>query len=327
VVKFDHLFPFLELIFLIYKICQFFSDRKNNNKNMYKFNSKIVNIIKDENLQPILNTTPFWKLNPDIKKGNIQFEYTDEELKTLISVKQNGIEYFIDFIEDNNRTYNPNLNKITNIKLRDYQKEILRNFNNDKFLSLLSSRQMGISVVLSIYLMKYILSNADKSVLILSCKKEFSIELLDKFKDIYYSLPFYLKPSVLSWNKGSITFDNGCTIKCDEYKKNNGIGYTVNFAIFNDLLYAKEKLLKNIFSSLLPVFSAVKDSKLFLINTGLGTYNNEFYKQYFTEDGDNIFKKYKYHYSLIYNRDDKWKEEIIKIIGEDAFSREYDLNI
>ena len=291
---------------------------------MYKFNSKIVNIIKDENLLPILNTTPFWKLNPDIRKGNIQFEYTDEELRTLFGVRQNSIEYFIDFLEDIKYVYNPNLNKITNIKLRDYQKEILRNFNNDKFLSLLSSRQMGINTVLSIYLMKYILSNVDKSILILSYKTMSSIELLNKFKDIYYSLPFYLKPGVLSWNKGSITFDNGCRIKCDEYRKDNGIGYTVNFAIFMDLLYEKEKLLNGIFSNLLPVFSAIKDSKLFLVNTGLGT-NDKYYKQYFTEDGDNIFKKYRYHYSLIHNRDDEWKEEIINMIGYDMFNREYDL--
>ena len=292
---------------------------------MFKFNTKIVDIIKDENLQPILNTTPFWKLNPNIKKGNIQFDYTDDELKTLINIKQNNMEYFIDFMEDIKFVYNPNLNKISNIKLRDYQKDILRNFNNDRFLSILSSRQMGISLSLSMYLMKYILSNVDKEILILSYKKESSIELLNKIKDIYYSLPFYLKPGVLTWNKGSISFDNGCRIKCDYIKSDAVIGYTVNFMLILEPLYVKDKILNKLFSSQFPVFSVLNDTKLFLINSGLGNYNGEFYKSYFTEEDENIFKKYKYHYSLIYNRDEKWKNEIIKMIGEDAFYNEYDL--
>ena len=71
--------------------------------------------------------------------------------------------------------------------------------------------------------------------------------------------------------------------------------------------------------------SVLKDTKLFLINSGLGKYNNDFYKNYFTDEIDNVFKKYKYHYSLISNRDEKWKNRMINNFGIELFYNEFEL--
>ena len=291
---------------------------------MFNFNTKIIDFIKNENLQPILNITPFWKLNTNIKKGNILFDYTSDELKNLYQL-QNDMHYFIKFIENIKCFYNNDLDKISTIQLRNYQKEILQNFNNNRFLSILSSRQMGITTLIPIYLIKYILSNKNKNIIILSDKNHSSIEILNKFKDIYYYLPFYLKPGVLTWNKGSISFDNGCMIKCDNIKNNIAIGYNVDIMIMLEPLHLKDNKLFKIFNSILPVMSVLKDTKLFLINSGLGKYNNDFYKNYFTDEIDNVFKKYKYHYLLISNRDEEWKNRMINNFGIELFYNEFEL--
>ena len=50
---------------------------------------------------------------------------------------------------------------------------------------------------------------------------------------------------------------------------------------YKDYLDKDNDYLFKIFNSILPVMSVLKDTKLFLINSGLGKYNNDFYKNYF----------------------------------------------
>lgn len=104
------------------------------------------------------------------------------------------------------------------------------------------------------------------------------------------------------------------------------MGYTIHFLILLEPLYLEDKKIFKLFNNaILPVFTALNDTKIFLINSGLGKYNDNFYKNYFTDEVQNVFKKYKYHYSLIHNRDEEWKNNIIKNIGKDCFYNEYEL--
>ena len=80
---------------------------------------------------------PFYEGKQFLKKGNIVFEYTDEEIKELARCASD-INYFAEkyavVMTDNG---------IQQVKLRDYQKDMLRNFQNERFNIVLASRQMG----------------------------------------------------------------------------------------------------------------------------------------------------------------------------------------
>ena len=56
----------------------------------------------------------------------------------------------------------------------------------------------------------------------------------------------------------------------------------------------------------------------------MNNYDSELYKTFF-EDEDKKFKHLVYHYSLIPERDEKWKQTVIDMIGLDSFRREYEL--
>lgn len=288
---------------------------------MFTFNTEIIKFIEKQNLSSILNETPFWKLNSKIRKGNILYHYTNDEIYNLSNIT-NDYDFFINFIE---KKLISNGEKLV---LRDYQKEIINNFKSDKFSTVLVSRQMGLYLTIALYIINYVITKKDKTILLVTNKKINSTELINKIKEIYYSLPFYLKPGVIKWNDLSLLFDNGCYIKSCTYK-NLEIGYRPDLIIYNDVLHLSDNVFYEKIESILPIFTSITNSKVILTNTGIPYDNNAYYK-YFTDNGnDNIFKKYKYDYTLILNRDEKWVDDMVRLLNGDinTFNREYRLKI
>ena len=71
--------------------------------------------------------TPFYENNPDLKKGNIVWEYTEHELGELKKCSQD-IMYFA-----NNYCTVMTDEGLQTIVLRDYQEEMLQHFQNSRF--------------------------------------------------------------------------------------------------------------------------------------------------------------------------------------------------
>ena len=80
---------------------------------------------------------PFYEGRQYLRKGNVVFEYTDEEIAELARCASD-IVYFAEkyavVMTDNG---------IQKVKLRGYQKTMLRNFQDNRFNIVLASRQMG----------------------------------------------------------------------------------------------------------------------------------------------------------------------------------------
>jgi hypothetical protein len=81
--------------------------------------------------------TPFYEGNPNLRKGNIVFNYTPEEIREIKKCATD-IVYFADkfctVMTDHG---------LQTIKLRPYQKEMLRQFQHERFNVCLASRQIG----------------------------------------------------------------------------------------------------------------------------------------------------------------------------------------
>jgi hypothetical protein len=80
---------------------------------------------------------PFYEGKQFLRKGNIVFEYTDEEITELARCASDIVyfaeRYAVVMTDDG----------IKRVKLREYQKSMLRNFQNERFNIVLASRQMG----------------------------------------------------------------------------------------------------------------------------------------------------------------------------------------
>jgi len=80
---------------------------------------------------------PFYEGKQFLRRGNIVFEYTDAEISEIAKCA-NDIVYFAEkyavVMTDNG---------IQRVVLREYQKQLLRDFQNNRFNIVLASRQMG----------------------------------------------------------------------------------------------------------------------------------------------------------------------------------------
>lgn len=89
----------------------------------------------DEGVKP--KTTPFYEGNPNLRKGNIVFEYTREEIQEIKRCAKD-IVYFANKHCTVMTDYG-----LKTIKLRPYQEEMLRQFQAERFNIVLASRQIG----------------------------------------------------------------------------------------------------------------------------------------------------------------------------------------
>jgi hypothetical protein len=117
-----------------------------------------------------LKESPFYERKTDYRKGNLVYEYTDEEMAEMRRCAKD-IVYFADkyckVMTDEG---------YKKIELRDYQKEILLNYKNHRFNILLASRQIGKTITTGIFLVWYMLFNFDRNVLLMTNKGETTID-------------------------------------------------------------------------------------------------------------------------------------------------------
>lgn len=94
-----------------------------------------LNVAIEDGYKP--KTTPFHDGNPNLRKGNIVFEYTQEELSEIKRCAKD-IVYFA-----NNYCTVMTDYGLDTIKLRPYQDKMLRQFAAERFNICLASRQVG----------------------------------------------------------------------------------------------------------------------------------------------------------------------------------------
>ena len=263
-----------------------------NNQNQMIFNSKLVeectnNINDGIQVKKFLN--PWLKGEVGVRRSGVVFKMTPEEQEEYIACALD-IHYFTEKYckvktEDGS---------INNIKLRDYQKEILDNFVNNRFNILMASRQVGKTISASIFMLHTILFNNDKNIMIVANKGDTAVEIVDKIKSIYTLLPFFLKPGIKTWNQKSLTFDNGCRIKTSARTKTPAIGFTIDVLYLDEFAHIPSNIIEPYYTAAFPTVSAVQNSKIIITSTPNGM--NLFHK-ILTDaerpDGDPLKNNYK----------------------------------
>ena len=281
------------------------------------YSTKIMDFIRDElnNDISLFIETPYWKGDPSLKKANLQFHYTDEEIAEYTKCSTD-ILYFADkychIMTDDG---------IKKITLRNYQREYLKTISDNRFIVSAVSRQIGITNIAAIIATHFLLFNVDKNFAYMSQKATTSAEFIEKVKILLSNLPFYMRPGIVSYNKGSITTDTGTKL-LGVSTTQNVIGYTIDFLYIDNAAYCHQ--LDNEWSkTIFPTISTKAKSKIVLNSTPNGY--NYFYNLFNDAvKGMNNFTAIKYDYSVVPGRDEEWKKHEIENLGsESTFNREY----
>lgn len=156
------------------------------------------------------------------------------------------------------------------IRLRDYQEEILDNFDKYRFNILMCSRQVGKTICSSIKILHYSLFNNSKNILIAANKLDTSIEVIDKIKEIYQRLPFFLQQGIVNWNQKFIVFENKSRIKGFATTKTASIGNTADFLYLDEFAHIPNSIADKFYKSIFPTVSNIENSKIIITSTPNG---------------------------------------------------------
>ena len=273
-----------------------------------------------------LVANPFYENNVKILKGDLVFERTPEE-KAEWKKCASDVVYFAE-------TYCQLMTPegIQHVHLRDYQKKYLEFLSKNRLTIYLAARQVGKSVITSIYVLWYILFNFDKNALVIADIRKHSVEILDKAKKIFYEVPYFLKPGIYKWNESEIVLDNGCRIMASATTITAAISYTFHEVIWDEAAHLAHNIQEKFYNNLFPTITAAKAS-LRISSTQNGY--NLFYRLYkAAEAGDNDYKAFKTDWWEVpewnpekrcwEKRDELWHQRQVANYGsEEAFNSQF----
>jgi hypothetical protein len=272
-------------------------------------------IALEEGYKP--KATPFYEGNPNLRKGNIVFNYTPHEIREIKKCATD-IVYFAN-------TYCTVMTDhgLQTIELRPYQEDMLRQFQQERFNVCLASRQIGKTICSSIFIAWYSLFNYDKNSLVLSNKGATTREIIDKGKTILEHLPFFLKPGVIKWDVFNSKFDNGCRIIGQTTTKKAAIGFTIHLLFMDEFAHIPQNFVETFYENVYPTVSASSNSKVIITSTPNGF--NKFYDIYSTaEKGLNEYTPFRVDWWDVPGRDEAWmRQEVSNLGSEEAFNRQY----
>jgi hypothetical protein len=278
--------------------------------------NELLRRIDEEGLDYKEVDNPFHDQNPDLKRANILWEYTPEEILEIKKCAED-VTYFSRYCQvmtDEGLSY---------INLRDYQTSVLREYQANRFNVFLAPRQVGKSITSSIILVWYLLFNHDKNAMILANVGDTAEELMDKIKSIIKGLPFFLKPGMVVNNVMSMRFDNGCRILAKTTTKTSGIGFTIHFLYMDEFAHINPNFIEAFFRSTYPTVSSSKVSRIIITSTPNGM--NKFHEIYQGAlTGENSFNPIRVDWWQVPGRDEAWKQKEIGNLGsEELFNQEY----
>ena len=240
----------------------------NDTERQMVFTSKIVDEATDKINDGIVvkrYQNPWLKSEVGIRRAGVSFRMSADEQQEYVRCALD-IHYFTEKYCKTKREDG----SVGSITLRDYQKEILDNFVNNRFNILMASRQVGKTVSSAIFILHTILFNNDKNCMIVANKGDTAIEIVDKVKSIYTLLPFFLKPGVKTWNQKSLTFENGCRIKTSARSKTPAIGFTIDVLYLDEFAHIPSNIIEPYYTAAFPTVSAVQNSKIIITSTPNG---------------------------------------------------------
>jgi len=260
---------------------------------------------------------PFYEGKQFLRKGNIVFEYTDDEIAELARCATDIVyfaeKYAVVMTDDG----------IKRVKLREYQKRMLRNFQSERFNIVLASRQMGKTVTASIYNAWYVTFNTDKNTLLLANKSDTTKEIIDKAKVVIENLPFFMKPGIIKYDVMNVRCDNGCRLIGQSTTAKAGIGFTIHNLYIDEFAHIHPSIADSFYENVYPTLSASKVSRLTITSTPNGF--NKFYEIYAAaERGDNEYTSMRIDWWEHPDRDDAWYQRELGNLGSiEAFNKQY----
>ena len=256
--------------------------------------------------------------NPNLKKANVQQEFTAEQILEFQKCAQDPV-YFA-------KTYMKIVSLdegLVQFSPYDFQEKLIKNFHENRFNICKMPRQTGKSTTSVSYLLHYIVFNDSVNVGILANKAATARDLLGRLQTAYENLPRWMQQGIISWNKGSLELENGSKILAASTSASADRGNSFNIQFLDEFAFVPNHIAEAFFSSVYPTITSGKTTKVIMVSTPHGM--NHFYRYWHdAERGKNEYIPTDVHWSQVPGRDDAWKKQTIANTSEQQFKIEFE---
>lgn len=254
--------------------------------------------------------------------------YTENQIAEIVKSATDPIY----FIKEYMWIQHPTKGRVK-FELFDYQVDLINCYHENRYSINMLGRQMGKSTCAAGYLLWYAMFVPDSTILIAAHKYTGSQEIMQRVRFMYESLPEWIKAGAVSYNKGSIDFDNGSRIVSATTTENTGRGMSITLVYLDEFAFVPPRIAKEFWTALSPTLST--GGKCIITSTP--NQDNDQFAQIWNEASKNIdeygnpakvgkngFASIKYIWSSHPDRDKDWAEKEQSKIGEERFLREHE---
>jgi len=215
----------------------------------------------------------------------------------------------------------------------DYQDRLAHSFHENRFSVNLLSRQLGKTTTAAGYLLWYAMMVPDSTILIAAHKYSGAQEIMQRIRYAYESIPDHIRAGAITYNKGSLEFDNGSRIISATTTENTGRGLAISLLYADEFAFVRNTIAKEFWTSISPTLST--GGKAIITSTpnsdedqfwDIWTNANKCFDEFGNETlvGRNGFKAFKALWPEHPDRDEKWASDERGRIGDERFRREHD---
>jgi len=176
----------------------------------------------------------YYRGNTNLKPQGVAIEWTPEMQQEYVRCAMDPIYFAENYI----KIVHPDDGLIL-ITLYDYQKEIIKKYQDGRYVAVNTSRQAGKTTIATIIILHYILFNEYKTVALTANKGDSAREILARIQISFESLPKWLQQGVVEWNKGSVHLENGCKVFAGATSSSSIRGSTVQLLYIDETAFVE----------------------------------------------------------------------------------------
>lgn len=194
-----------------------------------------------------------------------------------------------------------------------YQDKCLKDFQENRFVIVNKSRQLGLSTLAAAYALWMVLFQKEKTILIMATKFETAKLFIRKVESMLASLPTWLvMPKIKAQSVKNIEFSNGSQVKAIPTSPDAGRGDAVSLLIVDEAAHVEN--IEEVWLGLWPTLSTGGSAILISSPSGVGSFFHKIWEGGKNETND--FFNIELPWTVHPERDQEWFEETKKGIIE-----------
>ena len=207
--------------------------------------------------------------------------------------------------------------------LYDFQKDLLKDFEDYRFNVILKARQLGISTISAAYVAWLMMFHREKNVLVIATKFNTAANLVKKVKAIIKNLPPWLRISTVDIdNRTSFVLSNGSQIKASSTSGDAGRSEALSLLVIDEAAHVEG--LEDLWMGLYPTLSTGGRCIALSTPNGVGNWFHKIYSE--ADSAVNDFHPTVLPWNVHPDRDQQWFEKETRNMSRREIAQELECN-